>query len=142
MPEKAVSITQTALYLMENAHQQMAQECRKKLILKASLKFMAEDIKSFVSAVPMLFGGEFGKQATTTVDQVKAMKKLNFPPEKKGFSGYHPRNYKSGCSQERLWKIPALSERRTPDGPVIQPPRTKQSRTRELDLSPNVVKKL
>ena len=34
MPEKAVSATQTALYIMGNAHQQMAQERRKKLILK------------------------------------------------------------------------------------------------------------
>ena len=74
-PEKAVSATQTALYLMGNAHQQMAQERRKKLILKLnpSLKFMAEDNKSFVSSAPMK---EFAKQATTTVDQVKAMKKL------------------------------------------------------------------
>ena len=81
MPEKAVAATQTALYLMGNAHQQMAQERRKKLILKLnpSLKFMAEDGKSFASAVPMLFGEEFAKQATTTVEQVKAMKKLNVP---------------------------------------------------------------
>ena len=33
-PEKAVAATQTALYLMGNVHQQMAQERRKKLILK------------------------------------------------------------------------------------------------------------
>jgi len=97
-PEKAVSATQTALYLMGNAHQQMAQERRKKLILKLnpSLKFMAEDSKSFVSSAPMLFGEEFAKQATTTVDQVKAMKKLNFQSEKKSFSGYHPRSYQNG----------------------------------------------
>ena len=96
MPEKAVSATQTALYLMGNAHQQMAQERRKKLILKLnpSLKFMAEDNKSFASSAPMLFGKEFAKQATTTVDQVKAMKKLSFS-EKKSFSGYHPRSYQS-----------------------------------------------
>ena len=61
MPEKAVSATQTALYLMGNAHQQMAQKRRKKLILKLnpSLKFMAEDNKSFASSAPMLFGEEF-----------------------------------------------------------------------------------
>ena len=95
-PEKAVSATQTALYLMGNAHQQMAQERRKKLILKLnpSLKFMAEDNKSFASSAPMLFGEEFAKQATTTVDQVKAMKKLSF--SEKSFSGYHPRSYQSG----------------------------------------------
>ena len=97
-PEKAVAATQTALYLMGNAHQQMAQERRKKLILKLnpSLKFMAEDGKNFTSAAPMLFGEEFAKQATTTVEQVKAMKKLNVPEEKGLFSGYHPRNYQSG----------------------------------------------
>ena len=72
----------------------------KKLILKLnpSLKFMAEDGKSFASAAPMLFGEEFAKQATTTVEQVKAMKKLNVPSEKKGlFSGYHPRSFQSSC---------------------------------------------
>ena len=53
---------------MGNAHQQTAQERRKKLILKLnpSLKFMAEDAKSFSSAAPMLFGEEFAKQATAT----------------------------------------------------------------------------
>ena len=99
-PEKAVSAAQTALYLMGNAHQQTAQERRKKLILKLnpSLKFMAEDARSFSSAAPMLFGEEFAKQATATVEQVKATKKLNIPSEKKGhFSGYHPRSYQSGC---------------------------------------------
>ena len=99
MPKKAVSATQTALFLMGNAHQQMAQERRKKVILKLnpSLKFMADDTKNFTSAAPMLFGEEFAKQAATTVEQVKAMKKLNFSSEKKGhFSGYHPRSYQSG----------------------------------------------
>ena len=59
-PEKAVSATHTALYLMGNAHQQMAQEQRK-LILKLNplLKSMVEDSKSFVSSAPMLFGEEF-----------------------------------------------------------------------------------
>ena len=99
-PEKAVAATQTAIYLMGNVHQQMAQERRKKLILKLnpSLKFMAEDGKSFASAAPMLFGEEFAKQATTIVEQVKAMKKLNVPFEKKSlFSSYNPRGFQSGC---------------------------------------------
>jgi len=80
--EKVVSAIRTA---MGNSHQQMAQEQRKKLILKLnpSLKIMTEDSKSFVSLTPMLFGEEFAKQATTTVDQVKAMKKLNFNSDKK-----------------------------------------------------------
>ena len=76
MPEKEVSATQTILYLMGNAHQQMLQERWKKLILKLnlSLKFMVEGNKSFVSLAQMLFGEEFAKQATTTVEQVKVMK--------------------------------------------------------------------
>ena len=41
---------------------------------------------------PMLFGEEFAKQATTTstttVKQIKEMKKLNVPQEKKNFPGY------------------------------------------------------
>ena len=58
---------------------------------------MAEDSKSFSSTAAMLFREEFAKQATATVEQVKAMKKLNIPSEKKGhFSGYHPRSYQSG----------------------------------------------
>ena len=57
-PEKAVAAAQTALYLMGNAHQQMAQERRKKVILKLnpSLKFMAEEQSNFNTAAPMLFG--------------------------------------------------------------------------------------
>ena len=98
-PEKAVASTQAALCLMGNAHQQMAQERRKKLLLKLnpSLKFMAEDRKNFESAAPMLFGEEFAKSATTRVDQVKAMKKISKPEDRKGsFSGYHPRSYQTG----------------------------------------------
>ena len=49
----------------------------------------------------MLFGEEFAKQATATVEQVKAMKKLNISSEKKGhFSGYHPWSYQSGRGGE------------------------------------------
>ena len=44
---------------------------------------MAEDNKNYITAVPMLFGEEFAKQATTTVDQVKAMKKLTVTLENK-----------------------------------------------------------
>ena len=74
------------LYLMGNAHQQMAQERHKKLLLKLnpSLKFMAEDRKNFESAAPMLFGEEFAKSATTRVNQVKAMKKISKPEDRKG----------------------------------------------------------
>ena len=39
----------------------------------------------------MLFRQEFAKAATTWVGQVKAMKKISKPEEKKGgFSGYNP----------------------------------------------------
>ena len=72
-PEKAVVSTQVALCLMGNAHQKMAKERHKKPLLKLnpSLKFMAENLKSFEPVVPMLFGEELAKSATTRVDQVK-----------------------------------------------------------------------
>ena len=75
----------------------MAQERHKKLLLKLnpSLKFMADDKKNFQSAAPMLFGVEFAKQATTMVDQLKAMRKCN-KEDKKSFSYYHPQNYQAG----------------------------------------------
>ena len=49
---------------------------------------MAEGNKNFTAMVPMLFGEEFAKQATTTAEQVKAMKKLTTLTEKKSFPGY------------------------------------------------------
>ena len=145
-PEKAVSAAQTALYLMGNVHQQTAQERRKKLILKLnpSLKFMAEDAKSFSSAAPMLFGEEFAKQATATVEQMKAMKKLNIPSEKKGhFSGYHPRSYQSGRRGEaksgHRYEIPIILQGNRTARPV-QPSRTEQqSESKKLKLVPNCV---
>ena len=59
-PELAVSAAQTALVLMGNAHQHMAQERRKRLLmnLNPALKSMANDEKSFKNAAPMLFGDE------------------------------------------------------------------------------------
>ena len=116
VPVKVVSATQKALYLMGTEHQQMAQERRKKLILKLNplLKFMSDDSKSFTLSAPMLFGDEFAKQATTTVQQIKAMKKLNIPSEKKGHFFWLPPSKLpkrlQGWSQEWLYKIPALSE--------------------------------
>ena len=115
---------------MGKAHQQMAQEKRKKLILKLnpSLKFMAEDGKKFASAAPMLFGEKF---ATTIVEQMKAMKKLNVPPEKKGlFSGYHPQSLQSGCGggaksvHARYWPI-TKGETRQVNHPAVQDRTTK-----------------
>ena len=47
---------------------------------------MAEEQKNFNTAAPMLFGEEFVKQLpTATVEQVKAIKKLNIPEERKVF---------------------------------------------------------
>ena len=46
---------------------------------------MAEEQKNFNTAAPMLFGEEFAKQATATMKQVKANKKLNIPEERKVF---------------------------------------------------------
>ena len=40
---------------------------------------MADDNKNFTDAAPMLFGEGFTKQATTMVEQVKAIKKLHIP---------------------------------------------------------------
>jgi len=63
----------------------MAQERRRKLLLRLnlSLKFMADKKRNFDSSAPMLFE-EFAKAATTRVDQVKAMKKISKPEERKG----------------------------------------------------------
>ena len=73
-----------ALYLMGNAYQHTSQERRQKLVLKMnpSLKFMAENNKNFTTLAPMLFREEFAKQATTTVEQVKAMKKRTITTKK------------------------------------------------------------
>ena len=97
IPEKAVPATQTALYLMGNAHQHTSQERQQKLVLKMKpfLRFMAADNKNFTAAYPMLLGEEFSKQATTTVEQIKAMKKLTIPTKKKRFSGYHSKVIKA-----------------------------------------------
>ena len=99
---------------------------------------MAEDNKNFTAMAPMLLGEEFAKQATTTVEQVKAIKKLTILTEKKNFPGYQLRNYqsdfgggsKSGCERPSI--------QRKPDRPIIQPPRSKQPRTKE-HLTQNIV---
>ena len=99
-PELAVSAAQTALVLMGNAHQHMAQERRKRLLmnLNPALKSMANDKKSFKNAAPMLFGDEFAKLATERVDQLKAISKFSKPEQKKSnrFFGYHPQNSSRG----------------------------------------------
>ena len=96
-PEGIVQAAQTAIVLMGNAHQHMAQERRKKILMNvnSALKTMAEEEKGFQKAAPMLFGDEFAKLATERVEAVKPIKKLAKPPQeqqRKLFSGYHPRN--------------------------------------------------
>ena len=117
----------------------MAQERQKKLILKLnlSLKFMVEDDKSFRSSAPMLLGEEFAKQAIATVEQVKAMKKLNIPLEKKSFSGYHPQSYQSGHggkTKSGRTRYQPYYKGTSQTAPVVQPSRTKQSGSKELKL--------
>ena len=130
-PEKAVTATQTALYLMGNAHQHTSQERRQKLVLKLnpSLRFMAEDNKNFTAAAPMLFGEEFAKQATTTVEQVKAMKKLTITLEKRIFLDTTPKVITAamGWLQEQPCEI--LPIQRKPDRAALHPSRSKQPRT-------------
>ena len=84
-PELAVSAAQTALVLMGNAHQHMAQERCKRLLmnLNPALKSMANDEESFKNAAPMLFGDEFAKLATERVDQLEAISKFSKPEQKK-----------------------------------------------------------
>ena len=130
-PEKAVTATQTALYLMGNAHQHASQERQHKLVLKLNplLRFMAEDNKNFTTAAPMLFGEEFAKQATTTVEQVKAMKKLTITLEKRIFPDTTPKVITAavGWLQERPCEI--LPIQRKPDRADLHPSRSKQTRT-------------
>ena len=94
-PELVVSAAQTALVLMGDAHQHMAQERRKQLLmnLNPALKSMANDEKSFKNAAPMLFGNEFAKLATERVDQLKAISKFSKPEQKKSnrFSNTTPK---------------------------------------------------
>ena len=80
---EAVAAVQSALVLMGNAHQKMAQERRKKVLLQLNpaLKSLAEEEKAFQNAAPMLFGEEFAKRATDRVEAVKAIKKLSKPGE-------------------------------------------------------------
>ena len=71
------------LVLLGNAHQKMAQERRKKVLLQLNpaLKSLVEEDKAFQKAAPMLFGEEFAKCVTDRVEAVKAIKKLARPGE-------------------------------------------------------------
>ena len=116
-PELAVSAAQTALVLMGNAHQHMAQERRKRLLmnLNLSLKSMTNDEKSFKKAAPMLFGDEFVKLATERVDQLKAISKFSKPEQKKSnrFSDTTPKTLPgeaAGWEQKRPRTVPPLLE--------------------------------
>lgn len=77
-PEKVLSATRTALYLMGNAYQQMSQERWKKLIRKLNplMKFTAEDSKSFVSFdLNIIWEGKGNEKAKRSL--------------RESFSGYH-----------------------------------------------------
>ena len=118
---------------MDNAHQHTSQERRQKLVLKLkpSLRFMTENNKNFTTAAPMLFGQEFAKQATTTVEQVKVMKKLTITTEKRIY--WIPPTKLSqlpqGWVHDWLCEIPSMQ--RKPDRAALQPPRSKQARTKK-----------
>ena len=119
---------------MGNAHQHMVQERCKKLLLKLnpSLKFMV-DKKNFLSAAPMLVGEEFVKQATTTVDQLKVIRKCN-KDENRSFSGYHPRNYQTG---RRVDSVVAVDDTTLTAGDAatqLNTPATKEQATNDRNL--------
>ena len=59
--------------------------------MKPFLRFMAVHNKNFTAAYPMLFGEELSKQATTTVEQIKAMKKLTISTKRRGFPDTTPK---------------------------------------------------
>ena len=61
---------------------------------------MVEDNKSFVLLALMLFRKEFARHTTTTVDQVKVMKKLYVPQEKKSFFRHLPKLIKVTAGME------------------------------------------
>ena len=72
-PEMVVAATQMALLLVGNAHQHIAQEMYKWILmnLNSAIKSMASDEKVFKKAVLMLFRDEFAKLAKEGVDQLK-----------------------------------------------------------------------
>lgn len=105
-----VSVVQSVLVLMGNAHQNMAQERRKKILLQLN-PAMAKEEKGFKNAAPMLFGDQFAKWATGRVEAVKAIKKLARPREQDQHHRrdcvftYHPRIHSAdscGLIQNRL----------------------------------------
>ena len=86
-PEQAYAAAQSALCLLGNANNYMAQERRKRVLMNVNpaLKSMAEEENTFQQAGPMLFGEEFAKKATDRVEAVKAIKKITYskPGEKR-----------------------------------------------------------
>ena len=100
--EQAYAAAQSALCLLGNANNHMAQERHKRILMNVNpaLKSMVEEENAFQQATPMLFGEEFAKKATDRVEAVKAIKKITFskPGEKcqSRFFGYHPRNQQDG----------------------------------------------
>ena len=101
-PEQAYAAAQSALCLLGNANNHMAQERHKRVLMNVNpaLKSMAEEENAFQQAAPMLFGKEFAKKAMDRVEAVKAIKKITYSKtgEKRQslFFGYHPRNQQDG----------------------------------------------
>ena len=78
-PELAVSATQTALVLMGNAYQHMAQGRRKHLLmnLDPALKGMANDKRSFRNVAPMLFGERIRQIGNREGGPIKTISKFS-----------------------------------------------------------------
>ena len=116
MLKGAVTAVQSALMLMGNVHQKVAQQRRKKVLLQLNpaLSSLADEDKGFQKAAPMLFGEEFARRATDRVEAVKVIKKLSRPGDQEQHCRqehvfpYHPRThqadgcgggYRSGCGR-------------------------------------------
>ena len=80
MAEQAYAAAQSALCLLGNANNHMAQERHKRILMNINpaLKSMAEEENAFQQVAPMLFGEEFAKKATDRVEAVKTIKKITF----------------------------------------------------------------
>ena len=103
-PKQAYAAAQSALWLLGNANNHMAQERHKRVLMNVNptLKSMVEEENAFQQAAPMLFGEEFAKKATDRVEAVKAIKKITYSKlggkRQSRFFGYHPRNQQDGRS--------------------------------------------
>ena len=139
MPEKVVSAAQTALYLMENAHQQTAQERQKKLILKLKPFSEVHGKGTLIHSTNVVRGGvcQAGDCNSRTGE---SHEKAEHPfREEKSFFRLPPLKLPKqpwGWNQERSYKIPTILQGNRSDSP-IQPSRTEQPRSKKLKLLSN-----